>query len=116
MRKFICYFIGVLIFVSVVCFTMSGCSDRDAVDVVDAIVEVTHTVTFNTNGGTAVGVIEAKTITQPPMTAKDGYDFGGWYTDYSLTNRATFPMDVKSDIILYAKWILKNESVNYFVF
>ena len=96
---------------------MSGCSVRDAVDVVevvDAIVDVTHTVTFNTNGGTAVGIIEAKTITQPPMTSRAGYDFVGWYTDYSLTNRATFPMEIKSDITLHAKWMLKTYNVTFY--
>ena len=44
---------------------------------------VEYTVTFNANGG-SVGVTEAVTedgkLTSLPTPARDGYDFGGWYT------------------------------------
>ena len=44
---------------------------------------VEYTVTFNANGG-SVGVTEAVTedgkLTSLPTPARDGHDFGGWYT------------------------------------
>ncbi len=36
---------------------------------------------------------------------KDGYDFGGWYTDDEFTNQiTTIPKGTLTDIVLWAKW------------
>ncbi|MDR0721831.1 MAG: InlB B-repeat-containing protein, partial [Treponema sp.] len=48
----------------------------------------TYTVTFNTNGGTAVDAVqveEGKTLTKPGAPAKTGYTFSAWYRDAGLT-------------------------------
>ena len=76
----------------------------------------THTVTFNSNGGTAVspitGVEEGDTITAPPDPIK-GYAFEGWYKDVGLTDDWDFGSDtVTANITLYAKWGAYDGSLN----
>jgi uncharacterized repeat protein (TIGR02543 family) len=65
-----------------------------------------YTVSFNTNGGSAVSnitVSENGTITLP-TTTKSGYKFAGWYTNSSLSTAFTSSTKVTSNITLYAKW------------
>ena len=67
-----------------------------------------YTVTFSTNGGTEVAsqkIESGKTATEPTAPTKDGYTFGGWFTDSNFTTAFTFSTAIKSDITLYAKWI-----------
>jgi uncharacterized repeat protein (TIGR02543 family) len=67
------------------------------------------TVTFETNGGSAV---EAQSVDpdnphviKPEDPAKDGNFFGGWYSDAALTTAWNFSSGTMSeDITLYAKW------------
>lgn len=40
-----------------------------------------------------------------PTPTKPGYQFGGWYLDSALTQKATVPFGVAENTILYAKWI-----------
>ena len=69
-----------------------------------------YTVTFNSNGGTDVAsqnIAEGEKAVNPqPAPTREGYYFGGWYTDNSLfANKWEFDTDVvTADIILYAKW------------
>lgn len=69
-----------------------------------------YTVTFNSNGGTAVspiaGLASGSTITAPTAPTKGSYGtFGGWYKDTGLTNVWNFVSDtVTSNITLYGKW------------
>jgi uncharacterized repeat protein (TIGR02543 family) len=70
----------------------------------------TYTVTFNSNGGTAVeaitGVSHDTKITTPAAPTKIGYFFDGWYKETSLANFWIFDTStVISSITLYAKWI-----------
>lgn len=45
-------------------------------------------------------------ITAPGNPTRVGYDFGGWYTDASLTNAYTIPATMPGEnVTLYAKWI-----------
>ena len=65
------------------------------------------TVTFESNGGTAVAAIddalEGERITKPADPTKDGYFFEGWYT--SEGNKWAFEKDVVTeDITLLARW------------
>lgn len=77
----------------------------------------TWTVTFNTNGGSAVSNITAEnsyTITKPSDPTKLGYDFNNWYKEVSLTNIWDFATDiVTSNTTLYAKWTPTNYSIVY---
>ncbi|MBR0099564.1 MAG: InlB B-repeat-containing protein, partial [Treponema sp.] len=68
----------------------------------------TYTVTFTTNGGTAVTsqkIESGKTATEPAAPTKDGYTFGGWFTDSGFTTAFSFSSEITADITLYAKWI-----------
>lgn len=65
---------------------------------------LTHTVTFNTNGGTPVAsqsVEDGGTITSPKDPTREGYEFKGWLLDGKSYN---FKTPVTSDITLTADW------------
>ena len=72
---------------------------------------IKRTITFNVNGGSSVSAItfdEGTTVTKPENPEKDGYAFGGWYTDQALTKSFYFATDsekLTENITLYAKWI-----------
>lgn len=67
-----------------------------------------YSVYFNSMGGSAVPtaiVASGAKVTEPDDPTKDGYTFGGWYSDLALTDAWTFATDtVTSNIMLYAKW------------
>ncbi len=67
-----------------------------------------YTVTFNTQGGSAVTATTANAgskVTRPADPTRSGYTFGGWYKEADCTNAWNFDTDiVNSDITLYAKW------------
>lgn len=70
---------------------------------------VTYTVTFETNGGSAVKAVtvnEGDAITPAPETTLEGYEFDGWYFSADLSDDAlvTFPYTPADNITLYAKW------------
>lgn len=70
---------------------------------------VTYTVTFETNGGSAVKAVtvdEGTAITPAPETTLDGYEFGGWYSSADLSDDSlvTFPYTPAGSTTLYAKW------------
>ena len=69
--------------------------------------EIKYTVTFNSNGGSAVASQTVKyneKATKPTAPTKSGYTFAGWYTEEQLTNTYDFGTLVTKDITLYAKW------------
>jgi len=66
--------------------------------------KIVYNVSFITNGGTQVQSVKTDKIVSLPVTSKAGYDFCGWYYDSNLTQKAAFPLTLKSDLILYAKW------------
>jgi len=68
-----------------------------------------YTVTFNSNGGSAVDsitVYSGEKITAPnPNPTWDGHTFEGWYKDSGLTRKWKFNSDkVTENLTLYAKW------------
>ena len=70
---------------------------------------VTYTVTFETNGGSAVQPVtvdEGDAVAAAPETTLDGYEFGGWYfsADLSDDSLVTFPYTPAGNTTLYAKW------------
>ena len=75
----------------------------------------THTVTFNSNGGTEIApkeVVSGVKIKAPSTPTKDKYLFRGWYEDDTFS----IPFDfnntpITSDMTLYAKWEAAN-SIN----
>ncbi len=67
------------------------------------------TVTFNSNGGTAVAaqiIVEGGKATAPDNPTKEHYTFAGWfYDDGTFENAVDFSTDVfNADDTLYAKW------------
>ena len=103
-----------------VLIVLSGCSnpmmkrflDRDKPD--DPVIPElpAFTVTFDSNGGTEPKpqtVEEGGMVSRPVDPGKDGFIFGGWYTDNdTFTEAWDFDHDtVTEDITLYAQW---NES------
>ena len=67
----------------------------------------TYSVTFVTNGGTAVDgqtVFEGDAAQRPADPTRAYYRFTGWYTDVSLRNRYDFSAAVTGDVTLYAGW------------
>ena len=73
---------------------------------------VEYTVSFDSNGGSAVTAqsIEAgQKVTKPADPTKANYAFAGWYSDSGLTQAFDFNTPISTDITLYAKW---NEIIN----
>jgi uncharacterized repeat protein (TIGR02543 family) len=72
-----------------------------------AVGATTYTVTFNTNGGSAVSpqTVEAGgrvAVVTPPT--RSGYIFDGWYSNASLTFTWNFNTTVTGNTTLYARW------------
>ena len=66
------------------------------------------TVSFNSNGGSAcdtkfVATSDGK-LAKPADPTREGYTFGGWYTDEACTQAYDFSTPVAADLTLYAKW------------
>ncbi len=77
---------------------------------------VNVTVTFETNGGTAV---ESKTfakggkVEKPTDPTKEGHAFGKWYSDEALSTEYNFADPVNADITLYASWTKNSYTVKF---
>lgn len=75
-------------------------------------------LTYHTNSGTSIPQTEVKQGTMlivPPVPIREGYDFGGWYTDEDLKNPFDFIDAVMPDhdLDLYAKWVGKTFKVSF---
>ena len=75
----------------------------------------THTVTFNSNGGTEIApkqVVSGLKIKAPSTPTKDKYIFRGWYEEATFNTKFDFNnTPIISDMTLYAKWEAAN-SIN----
>ncbi len=75
------------------------------------------TVTFNLNGATGTAPAEqtidkgAKATRPATDPTREGYTFGGWYTDSACTKEFKFDEAVNEDTMVYAKWT-KNAEEN----
>ena len=59
------------------------------------------------DGGSSVDSITqdyATAVTQPDNPTKEGYTFGGWYSDAAFTTAYSFTTMPANDITVYAKW------------
>ena len=75
-------------------------------------------LSFITNGGAAIEPILAAAdseITRPADPTRNGYTFGGWYTDAALRSAVeTFPEKMPSEnTTYYAKWLRENYTITY---
>ena len=67
----------------------------------------TYTVTFNSNGGTAVPsrvVTYGDVVGRPSAPTKANHKFMGWYTSLSFNAAYNFNSAVTSSFTLYARW------------
>ena len=73
----------------------------------------TYTVTFNTDGGTAVAPLTQNygTTVTAPVTTKVGYRFLGWYKDGAAFDFANTKLT--EDITLVAKWEIQTFTVTF---
>ncbi|MCI6497993.1 MAG: InlB B-repeat-containing protein [Lachnospiraceae bacterium] len=76
-----------------------------------------YKVTFDTNGGSEVSgqsVEWNKAATKPETEpVKEGYTFGGWYTDKDCNTEYNFEAAVKADVTIYAKWTINSYKVTF---
>ena len=68
------------------------------------------TLTFNLNydGGvapTAQTIKDEETLDYPDLPTRDGYLFGGWYTDTECTELFDFAASLTDNVTVYAKWV-----------
>lgn len=75
----------------------------------------TYTVTFDSNGGSAVEsqiVKRNETATEPEDPIMEGYQFDGWYYADRQDERYNFATKVTEDITLIAKWIEEDVAIS----
>ena len=75
-----------------------------------------YTITFDSNGGTAVTAITQNygtSVSAPAAPTQTGYTFVGWYSDALLTTPYTFGTMPASDTALYAKWNINSYTITY---
>ncbi len=86
-----------------------GGTPRSVTFELNVIKKAGHTVTFISNGGSEVAaqtVAENAKASAPAVPVRNGFTFGGWYTDdAAFKNAYNFETPVTADINLYAKWI-----------
>ena len=66
------------------------------------------TVSFDTQGGSEIDSIRVtrnSTVSMPEDPIREGYTFGGWFTDRECTEAYDFDTKVTKNITLYAKWM-----------
>ncbi len=78
----------------------------------------THTVGFESNGGSSVDpytdVEKGTTIIAPKNVSKRGHQLDGWYTDAAFTIPWDFELDTVDDsMTLYAKWTPEKYNVKF---
>ncbi len=67
-------------------------------------------VTFHYNNGTPDDATSAyEKVNEPETPTKEGFTFGGWFSNEALTDQYDFNSEITGDINLYAKW----EAVQY---
>ena len=72
--------------------------------------------TFNSNGGSAVNLINYNYGTlpiEPDYPSRADYLFSGWYSEVELLNRYEFDEVINSDIELFAGWVLISDALTY---
>lgn len=73
-------------------------------------------IKFNENGGTDISNIHVdknESINKPYDPTKEGFIFGGWFSDEELSTAITWPYTPSSDMTLYAKWDI-DPSIQYY--
>ena len=74
-----------------------------------------YTVSFETNGGSAVNPVSCYVLNECPESTKTDKSLGGWYLDPECTDekKVTFPFYPTEDVTLYAKWVSEMFTITY---
>jgi len=73
-----------------------------------------HTLTFETNGGSAIDPITVRhgnAVARPADPTKDKYTFIGWYADPEFTAKYDFATVLEADKTIYAKFELTSTPI-----
>lgn len=92
-------------------------SDAASENQSEADAQSSSSVTFDTDGGSAVSnqtVKNSETVKKPEDPVKQGYSFKGWYKDKNYENSYDFTSTVTENITLYAKWN-QNYTITFWV-
>ncbi len=64
-----------------------------------------YTITYNTNGGSAVATGSGSALPSPlPTTTRTGFTFAGWFYDSTFQTQANAGDVLSANVTLYAKW------------
>ena len=74
-----------------------------------------YTITLITNGGTGTEITQKyqSALTPDTWTTRDGYTFGGWFTDVNLTESYYEPTMPASNTTVYAWWTEENKPSDF---
>jgi|GEM_PF-5498044 Listeria/Bacterioides repeat/Listeria/Bacterioides repeat/Listeria/Bacterioides repeat/Listeria/Bacterioides repeat/Listeria/Bacterioides repeat/Listeria/Bacterioides repeat len=75
-----------------------------------------YSITFESNGGSSVSALngrEGDIVNAPADPAREGYDFGGWYTDNNFSNQFVFSAIPGGGATAYAKWNIKQFTLTF---
>ena len=73
-----------------------------------------HTLTFETNGGSAINPVTVRhgnAVARPADPTKDKYTFIGWYVDPEFTEEYDFATVLEADKTIYAKFELTSTPI-----
>lgn len=79
-------------------FVTTGCVDDAS----------SYRIVFRTDGGTKIeqmDVVKGTIPTKPSNPEKEGFEFGGWYTNDEFTEEYLFDQPLTKNIVVYAKWV-----------
>ena len=99
-----------LIFALVLAFTVIACGEDKASG---------YKINFETNGGNELSSItieegNSNFMDSIPTPTREGYTFGGWYTDKSLTQKWTGTLN--GEFTIYAKWSINSYTLSFETF
>ncbi len=103
-QNFTQLYMGLLVcIVTTMALFFSSCKKKEMPEI-----KPTYMVTFNSKGGSAVNAIKVKqgdALTLTAYPTKNGFTFGGWYTDSEAsTSPFSASTAITANLTLYAKW------------
>lgn len=102
--------LAVLLCATLLATSCSNCNGDNPPDDTTATtdpVDDSVTVTFDYRDGSTPQSSVMKigdTVAEPTAPSREGYDFAGWFTDVTLSTKATFG-EVKANVTYYAAWV-----------
>jgi len=96
--------------------TLEGHEKVFAEVTVEVVAAKKFTVTFNTDGGSAISAVEVTEggkVTKPANPTKAGHVFVNWYSNSAKTTVYNFDTPVTAALTLYAKWEVSEYDVTF---